>query len=143
MRSTSEYSTLAPAYRKALKTRRLVALYFYSEQCPACHWASPVFRRIAEGFKPWADSYMLDVDKSPRHARVSGFPTILLYRNGKLLEHFKGIGDEEMLEQSFVRYIGKIKPAPVQHKPKHDTAWLYQTLRNLCTLPRTSPRNFS
>lgn len=143
MRSTSEYSTLAPAYRKALKTRRLVALYFYSEQCHACHWASPVFRRIAERFKPVADSYMLDVDKSPRHKRVSGFPTILLYKNGKLLEHFKGIGDEELLEQSFIRYIGKIKPAPVQRKPKHDIAWLYQTLRSLCTIPRAKRWNFS
>jgi thioredoxin 1 len=140
MRTLTTQNTLAPVYRKALKTWRPVILYFGSQHCPACEMAGPVFRQIAEGYRHHANIYMLNTHESPRHPNVTGTPTVLFYKDGKLLKKLKGIGTEETLREDFARHIGKVKPATVKHKPAHDIAWLQQTFRRLCTVPRATDR---
>ena len=135
MRSIST-QPLDPAYRKALNTWRPVILYFGNDHCPACEWAGPVFHAIAETYKDHACIYMLDTSKSPRHPKVTGTPTVLTYKNGKLLQKLKGIGTAETLEEHFRKYIGKLRPKQVARKPRHDLPWLQKTLSTLCTAPR-------
>lgn len=127
---------LDPAYRKALNTWRPVILYFGNDHCPACEWAEPVFRAIAEKYKDHACIYVLDTSKSPRHLEVTGTPTVLIYKDGKLLKKLKGIGTAETLEEYFRKYIGKLRPKRVARKPRHDLPWLQKTLSNLCTVHR-------
>ncbi|MBK5529765.1 thioredoxin family protein [Pseudomonas sp. TH06] len=129
-------SELAPTYRKALKTWRPVILYFANEHCPACEWAGPVFRQIAEPYRHRANIYMLNTSESPRHPQVTGTPTVLFYKDGRLVKKLKGIGDEETLAADFARHIGRTKAPTVQRKQQHDLSWLRRTLRNLCTVPR-------
>ncbi|QAY93104.1 thioredoxin family protein [Pseudomonas sp. ACM7] len=136
MNSTAPHSTLPPTYRKALKTWRTVILYFGNEHCPACDWAEPVFRQVAERYRHHANIYVLNTSESPRHPHVTGTPTVLFYKDGKLLKKLKGIGTEQTLQEDFARYIGKVKPLYAARKPGHDLAWLRRTLRNLCTVPR-------
>ncbi|MBV7512497.1 co-chaperone YbbN [Pseudomonas sp. PDM25] len=138
MSSTTTSTALAPVYRKALKTWRPVILYFGSEHCPACEMAGPVFRQIAEPYRHHAQIYMLSTSESPRHPDVTGTPTVLFYKEGKLLKKLKGIGTEQTLQEDFARHIGKVKPATLKRKPVHDLAWLRQTLRRLCTVPRAT-----
>jgi thioredoxin 1 len=136
MRSANTRNALAPVYRKALKTWRPVILYFGSPHCMACEMAGPIFRQIAEAYRHHAHIYMLDTSESPRHPNVTGTPTVLFYKDGKLLKKLKGIGTEQTLQEEFARHIGKVKPATVPRKPVHDLAWLRQILRSLCTVPR-------
>ncbi|MFJ7281773.1 thioredoxin family protein [Pseudomonas sp. NPDC099000] len=140
MRSATGQNTLAPVYRKALKTWRPVILYFGSQHCPACEMAGPIFRQIAETYRHHAHIYMLDTAQSPRHPNVTGTPTVLFYKEGKLQKKLKGIGTEETLKEDFARHIGKVKPARVKRKPTHNLAWLRQTFRRLCTVPRSTRR---
>jgi len=136
MSSQSSRSALAPAYRKALKTWRPVILYFGNDHCPACGWAGPVFREIAERYKDQANVYMLNTEQSPRHPKVTGTPTVLFYKDGKLLKKLKGIGTEQSLEEDFARHIGKLKRKPAPRKTHHDLRWLRHRFKTLCTLPR-------
>ncbi|MHC8394642.1 thioredoxin family protein [Pseudomonas sp. LB3P93] len=136
MRSANTRNALAPVYRKALKTWRPVILYFGSPPCMACEMAGPIFRQIAEAYRHHAHIYMLDTSESPRHPNVTGTPTVLFYKDGKLLKKLKGIGTEQTLQEEFARHIGRVKPATVTRKPVHDLAWLRQTLHRLCTVPR-------
>lgn len=138
MSSKIARKALAPVYRKALKTWRPVIWYFGSQHCPACEWAGPIFRQIAEPYRHQANIYMLDTGESPRHPNVTGTPTVLFYKDGKLLKKLKGIGTEQTLQEDFARHIGQVKPARVKRKPAHDPAWLRQTLRTLCTVPRAT-----
>ncbi|MFJ2709870.1 thioredoxin family protein [Pseudomonas sp. NPDC087346] len=133
-------SRLAPVYRKALKTWRPVILYFANEHCPACEFAGPVFRQVAEPYRHRANIYMLNTRESPRHPLVTGTPTVLFYKNGKLMKKLKGIGTEETLAADFARHIGRTRAPVVQQKPRHDLGWLRRTLRNLCTIPRVQSR---
>jgi thioredoxin 1 len=140
MSSNPSQTSLAPVYRKALRTWRPVILYFGSQHCPACEMAGPVFRRIAEAYRHFAHIYMLVMEQSPRHPNVTGSPTVLFYKEGKLLKKLKGIGTEDTLAQDFALHIGKVKPPAVKRKPRHDLVWLRQTLRRLCTVPRATSR---
>ncbi|GID08726.1 MULTISPECIES: thioredoxin family protein [Pseudomonas] len=127
---------LDPAYRKALNTWRPVILYFGNQHCPACEMAEPVFREVAGKYKNHACIYVLDTSKSPRHPEVKGTPTVLFYKEGKLLTKLKGIGTPETLEEHFKKHIGKLKPKRVARKPRRDLPWLQKTLSTLCTAPR-------
>lgn len=138
MSSTTTHSSLAPVYCKALRTWRPVILYFGNEHCPACETAGPIFREIGERYRHHANIYMLNTSESPRHPNVTGTPTVLFYKDGKLLKKLKGIGTEQTLQEDFARHIGKVKPATVKRRPVHDLAWLRQTLRRLRTVPRAT-----
>jgi thioredoxin 1 len=133
-------SRLAPVYRKALKTWRPVILYFANEHCPACEFAGPIFRQIAEPYRHRANIYMLNTRESPRHPLVTGTPTVLFYKNGRLVKKLKGIGTEETLAADFARHIGRTRAPLVQQKPRHDLPWLRRTLSRLCTITRAHRR---
>ncbi|TVT86117.1 co-chaperone YbbN [Pseudomonas sp. H3(2019)] len=128
--------SLAPQYRRALRTYRLVVLYFGSQYCCACEFAGPKFRATAEAYKDRAESYMLNTGESPRHPEVSGTPTVLFYRNGKLLKKLKGFESAEALNAVFASLIGKARRKSVVRKPRHDLSWLRHTLGTLRTVPR-------
>ncbi len=140
MSSNPSQTSLAPVYRKALSTWRPVILYFSSQYCPACEMAGPIFRRVAEVYRHFAHIYMLDIGKSPRHPCVTGSPTVLFYKEGKLVKKLKGIGTEDTLAQDFARHIGKVRPPAVKREQIHDLMWLRQTLCRLCTVPRAHSR---
>lgn len=142
MSSTTHFSSLSAIYRKALKTWRPVILYFANEHCPACEWAGPVFREIAEPYRLRANIYMLNTRESPRHPLVTATPTVLFYKNGKLMKKLKGISSAQTLSEDFAWHIGRTKAPAAVRQPRHDLAWLRQTLRTLCTLPRPRQQNF-
>jgi len=142
MSSTTRFSDLPVTYRKALKTWRPVILYFANDHCPACEWAGPVFREVAEPYRLRANIYMLNTRESPRHPLVTGTPTVLFYKNGKLMKKLKGFESAETLSEDFARHIGRTKAPAAVRQPRHDLAWLRRTLRALCTLPRPRQRNF-
>ncbi|WLG48475.1 co-chaperone YbbN [Pseudomonas sp. FP1742] len=137
MSSMTIHPTMAAAYRKALKTWRPVILYFGSQHCPACKTAEPIFRQVAEPYRHHAQIYMLNTGESPRHPDVTGIPTVLFYKEGKLLKKLKGIGTRESLEENFKKHIGKLRPKQqIARKPRHDLPWLQKTFSTLCTAPR-------
>ncbi|WP_085694114.1 MULTISPECIES: co-chaperone YbbN [unclassified Pseudomonas] len=145
MKAILPLAMLPPTYRKALKTWRPVILYFTNEHCPACEMAGPIFRHVAEPYRLRADIYMLNTREAPRHPNVTGTPTVLFYRDGKLMKKLKGIGTEDTLRQDFALHIGRVKP-PARHRRhqrRHDLTWLHVTLRTLRTIPDARRRNFS
>ncbi|VVP26166.1 thioredoxin family protein [Pseudomonas fluorescens] len=136
MSSTRPPPTLAPAYRKALNTWRPVILYFGNTHCPACEIAELTFRQVAEQYRERASIYVLNTSESPRHPHVTGTPTVLFYKDGKLLKKLKGIGTRQTLEADFAAHIGKVKPKLAHRQSTHTIHWLRQTLSTLRTVPR-------
>ena len=143
MTTPTRYSALPPTYRKVLKARRLVVLYFFNEHCAACVFSSPVFLEIAKPFRAWMDIFMLDTAQSCRHPDVTGTPTVLFYKEGVLVKKLKGIGTEESLRHNFTQHLGKTRHCAATRKPSHDLNWLRHTLRTLCTVHRAKRWNLS
>ncbi|MCF4996415.1 thioredoxin [Pseudomonas syringae] len=142
MKPTSSPTTLDSVYRKALKTWRPVILYFANEHCPACETAGPMFREVAEPYRLRANIYMLNTRDTPRHPEVTGTPTVLFYKDGKLRKVLKGIGNRQKLERDFAKHVGRVKAPAVLSQPRHDLMWLRRTLRRLCTVHRSRPLFF-
>ncbi|MBT2298266.1 thioredoxin family protein [Pseudomonas fluorescens] len=126
----------AQDYRKALKTWRPVVFYFGHPHCYACSWAEPLFCRVAETFKDRAVIYTLSTGESPRHPDVTGTPTVLFYKDGKLRRKLKGVGDQGSLTRNFAEHIGRTKPRRPPRSPRRDLHWLRQRLRTVCTTRR-------
>ncbi|MCU0117524.1 thioredoxin family protein [Pseudomonas sp. B2M1-30] len=143
MSRNSKQPSLPPVYRKALHTWRPVILYFANQHCFACEIAGPIFRRVAEPYRHRASIYMLNTSECPRHPKVTGTPTMLFYKDGKLLKHLKGIRDEGTLVRVFAEHIGKVKPPAPRRKRLHDLAWLRRTLCTLRTIPDVRRRSFA
>ncbi|MGY2440129.1 thioredoxin family protein [Pseudomonas sp. SDO52101_S400] len=133
----------ADDYRKSLRTWRTVVYYFGHPHCLACEMAGPVFEQVAKPYLPYAFFYMLNTSECPRHLEVSGTPTVLIWRNGKLLSKMKGIGSRLKLEAELERHIPKRRPMRQSPLPRHDLPWLQNTLSTLCTIPRAKRWNFS
>jgi len=136
MRSLPARPALAPVYRKALKTWRPVILYFGNQYCPACEMAEPVFRQIAAPYKDQARIYVLNTSETPRHPDVTCTPTVLFYKEGKLVKKLKGIGKPETLAEDFAWHIGRLRPNVSVRQPPHDVAWLRRRLSGLCMVSR-------
>ncbi|MGE8096784.1 thioredoxin family protein [Pseudomonas fluorescens] len=128
--------SLAPQYRRALRTYRPVVLYFGHPHCYACGFAGPIFLAAAEAYKDRAEFYMLNTAECPRHPKVSGTPTVLCYCNGKLLKKLKGFDSAETLNNVFIALFGKARVKPAIRKSQRDLPWLRQTLGSLHTVPR-------
>ena len=90
----------ADAYRRALQTQRTVFMLFVSPQCPACGTAKPLFSKVASRYRRQAALYVLDTSQTPRHPAVTGTPTLLILKNGRLVETLKGFGPWETQEQT-------------------------------------------
>ena len=76
-----------------------VLVFFYSPTCPYCRMLSPVIDQIAVKFEGAALIARLDTTVNPvvsSQYGIQGVPTLLLFREGKLLKRMVGVqsGDE-------------------------------------------------
>lgn len=98
----------AEDYQRVLNTQKPVFMLFVSQHCPACERAGPLFERIADGHAGAIDSLILDTAHTPRHPDVGGTPTLLIFKQGQLVEKHKGFGDwddqEQYVQDIFKRY---------------------------------------
>jgi len=74
-------------------------VFFYSTTCPYCRMLSPVVDEIAVKFEGAALVARIDVNTNPvvsRQYGIQGVPTLLLFRDGKLVKRMVGVlsGDE-------------------------------------------------
>ncbi|MBF6029034.1 thioredoxin family protein [Pseudomonas sp. P115] len=94
-------------FQRVLDTPVPVFMLFVSQHCPACADAGPLFTRVASQY-PQIKSMVLDTAETLRRSEVTGTPTLAVYRDGALMETFKGLGPEEdqpqLVEEIFKRY---------------------------------------
>jgi thioredoxin 1 len=92
----------AEEYQQVLASNETVFMLFVSQHCPACGEAGPLFERIAGKYGSTVKSLVLDTAQTPRHPDVTGTPTLLVFRNGRMIEKLKGF-DEKILSETFAK----------------------------------------
>ncbi|MGY2288629.1 thioredoxin family protein [Pseudomonas sp. SDO528_S397] len=90
----------AEAYQHALASHHTLFMLFVSQHCPACAESGPLFERIGAAHAKAVKSMVLDTAQTPRHEAVTGTPTLLIFRNGQMVEKMKGFGPWESQEQT-------------------------------------------
>jgi thioredoxin 1 len=83
-----------------------VLVDFWAEWCGPCKMIAPVLENIASDYSDSLKIAKLDVDNNPQTSMkfgVMSIPTLLLFKNGEVVEKLIGFMPKE-------RLLGKIKP---------------------------------
>jgi thioredoxin 1 len=83
-----------------------VLVDFWAEWCGPCKMIAPILESIAGEYDEGLKIVKLDVDNNPQTSmkfQVMSIPTLLLFKNGQVVEKLIGFMPKE-------RLLGKIKP---------------------------------
>ena len=84
-----------------IKSEKLVILDFWAEWCGPCKQIGPILEEIGETKKDKIKIYKLNVDENPLTPQkfgVRGIPTLMLFKDGNLVDTKVGSLPKNMLE---------------------------------------------
>lgn len=78
-----------------------VLLDFWADWCGPCRMLAPVLAEIAESYAGKVKVGKVNVDEEPELAgryRISSIPTLLVFKNGELVDQSVGVRPKESIE---------------------------------------------
>ena len=99
---------------EVLRSDLPVVVDFYADWCPPCRLLAPVLRRLSEDFAGEIKFVKINSDEEPLLAEafdVASLPTVVLIENGRPVDQFAGVPEEEALRKQLVEWIESRKLA--------------------------------
>lgn len=93
--------------REVMKSEIPVLVDFYADWCSPCQLQSPILLELAEEYRGKVKVRKLNVDNNPKSAskyQVMSIPTLLLFKDGKMVKQMIGIQSKETL----IKEINKV-----------------------------------
>src|SRR5580693_8459680 len=86
-----------------------VMVDFWAEWCRPCHMLAPTVAEIAQDYEGRLKVMKLNVDEAMNSAgryNVRGIPTLLVFKNGQVVEQIVGAVPKEQITKALDRHLG-------------------------------------
>lgn len=93
---------------EVVQKNSLVAVDCWAPWCGPCHMVAPVVEELARDYAGKMLFGKLNVDENRRTAmqyQIMSIPTMLVFKNGKLVDRIIGAMPRQMLEPRIARYL--------------------------------------
>ena len=95
-------------FREVVQKNPLVVIDCWAPWCSPCHIVAPVVEKLAWDYAGKILFGKLNVDENRRTAiqyQIMSIPTMLVFKNGKLVDRIIGAMPRQMLEPRIKRYL--------------------------------------
>ena len=86
-----------------------VMVDFWAEWCRPCHMLAPTVAEIAQDYEGKLKVMKLNVDEAMNSAgryNIRGIPTLLVFKNGQVVEQIVGAVPKEQITKALERHLG-------------------------------------
>ena len=93
---------------EVLKSDKPVLVDFWAEWCAPCRMMAPAVEAIAAEYADRAKVGKLNVDENQSSAgqyNIRGIPTLLLFKNGEVVEQFVGVTSKDAITKMLERHL--------------------------------------
>jgi len=93
---------------QVLKNKDLVLVDFWAQWCGPCKMLAPVIDQLADTYQGKLKVFKMDVDaneETPAKYQVRGIPTVILVKNGEVVERLVGAQPKAAFEQAITKHL--------------------------------------
>jgi thioredoxin 1 len=86
----------------------LVLVDFWAPWCGPCHMVAPIIEELSNDYAGKILFGKLNVDENPQASmqyKIMSIPTLLVFKNGKLVDKMIGAMSRQMLEPKIAQYL--------------------------------------
>jgi thioredoxin 1 len=86
----------------------LVLVDFWAPWCGPCHMVAPIIEELSNDYAGKILFGKLNVDENPQASmqyKIMSIPTLLVFKNGKLVDKIIGAMSRQMLEPKIAQYL--------------------------------------
>jgi thioredoxin 1 len=93
---------------KIAESKGLALIDFWAEWCGPCRVVGPIIDAVAEAHPDTVRVYKMNVDenpKTPAQFNIRGIPTVIIFKDGKVVDQIVGSQPREVFEQAIRTHL--------------------------------------